>query len=1196
MKEKISRLARGIVEQTAPVLKLSETKIEETIASGRGYRGDFRISSANALPIRGLVYSSDFRVVLNQSFFTGQSALISYEISAERAEAGDVVEGAFSVVSSAGEYRIPYRFTVQIGVGEQKENIETAEQFLALAQEKPDTALQLFESAEFSRLPFMQDLPTRAVYDGLRSGGGRRNAMEEFLTGMGLKDTVMLRLGSLERVFPECPDQPQKLVITRNTWGYISASLTADAPFLRLEKESLTASDFSGNECTIRFSVDSGSLHQGQNYGRIRLTTLRQTLELPVTVVQGNVEKAADGGKTEYTRHLIACERAYLDYQAGCGEKNRLLNTMQSEWDAMAKLREPDLRMRLWQAEMAQAWGRREIAGRVLEEIQPEVQRSRMEDPNSYCYFMYLQMCQEDNWEQKELLLKLLDKYQEDGRDTPTLSLLQLRIDEGKADQPAENLKRMRQLAAAGCRSPYLFLEACRIYNRIPELLEKLGSFERMTLWFGAKHGYLKEALIRRTADLAQRERNFQPLLYRTLCLLFEANPMTELLLAVCSLLIRGDRRDSRYFPWFERGVEEDVGLTKLYDYYLYTLPADYEGELPQVILLYYSYNSPADLRSRELLYDNILTFFPEDSQMYQIYERQMQEFSVEQLLAGNVDDFLAKLYARMLYPEMVDERIARILPDVICSYRIQVENPNIQHVVAVYGELSEELMVPLRGGIAYVPIYTDYCRLLFADAYGNRYTQMDYRKTELMPEGRALLDRCYQVWPSHSMLKLAACDEYLQMDPLTPEQLSIIQEETQMKGIHPYYQKRLISSIIRYYSRQEKGDGSALMLCVDNPYIGREDRVELIQALISKDLLKEALRQIRRYGYLNVRSRSLLKLCSLMICNQLYEKDSFLVGLAYTLFSRGQYDDTILQYLCLYYNGLSCEMKEILRRGVSRNMDISDLSERLFGQMLFSGETEDLDEIFRIYVDQGPADKMLIQAYYVVQCDLYFMKGRRLLDDVYRRVRELAKKEAGSGAIPVVCMLALTLYYSRMPELEPEDRALCQMMVNRLYHKGLIFPYFKKLGRFLRLPDEICDKTLIEFRGQADDQVEISYRILPDMEGKEPMRMEMPHIYQGIFVKPVLLFSGDWVEYTITIRRGKETFTQEDMIWPDITEPAAPNRFAALNRLVEGAARPDDPEWQEAVVEYAVQDTLVEKLFCTLPQPAGENKTEGEP
>ena len=1183
MKEKISRLSRGIVEQDAPQLELLHPSIEETIAYGRIHRGDFRINSGNQLAFRGLIYSSDTRVTIQKKYFSGQSALISYEVDAEQIVEGEIIRGAFTLVSNGGEFSIPFRFSIELAPEQPFGEMQTAEQFAVYVREEPEQALRLFEAEAFTRLAFMQDLGCRAVYDGLRMSGGRWNALEEFLVGIGAKEAVTLTMDQRERCY-DTGGEGDRITVTRSIWGYLSCAVKADASFIQLEKESLTELDFVGNTCELAYTINSAHLHKGRNYGRILITGIHQTLALPVSVNLGRQTEKTGGSKQEYERHFVKYMQAYLDLQADHYEKNLLLNTMQREWDAMARLREPDVRMRLWEAELAQQWGRRELAARLLNEIQVPVQRGRIQDPDAYCYFLYLQMIQIDSWELKERLLKLLNKYQEDGHATPTMALLQVRVDESWGNRPSECLDRMRDFFEEGLRSPYLFLEACRIYNKIPEILRDLDPFTRQALWFGSKHQYLSREVALKAAELAVREHAYQELLYRILKAFYEKYPLDEILHGICAVLIRGDRREKGYFTWFDRGVKQDIRLTRLYDYYLYTLPEDFTGELPQEILLYYSYNSPADQQFQNLLYHNILTYSSPGGPMYQAYEKGMQKYCVEQVLAGNADDFLAKLYRQMLFPELVDEKMARVLPDILKTYRVDVENPGMQYAVAIYGELTEELPVQIRNGVAYVPMYTKNCSLLFMDAYGNRYAGISYTRRLLINESEELLARCQAIYPEHPMLRLLACNQCLEQGYMGEEKLRLLQSEIGVAGIHPLYQKQLVAGIIRYYSSQEKIDADAILNFVDNPYLSKKDRNHLIEVLISQNYLQEAYKQVQKYGYGRISRRSLLKLCSYLVRNSLYEKDEYLLKLAYYLFRKNQYDNTVLQYLCIHFNGLSRDMLEILRHGVRNKADMGDLPERLLGQMLFTGERESMDEVFQLYIGMGPSDRLLVNAYFVMKCFGYFMENEPVGEDVFTHIRDIVQRELLAGGIPLLCLLALTRYFAGLPELHEEDRILCQEMLNRLVQKGIVFPYFKALGRMVRLPDELYDKTLIEYRGLEGDRVEISYRILPDMQEAPWIHMEMPHIFRGIFVKALLLFEDDILEYEIRVtQNGNREIVDRGTRKGEISPPFTPNCFTALNRLIRGGESPEDKDWQQAMLEYGVQDTLIQKLFYPL-------------
>ena len=66
MKEKISRLARGIIDASVPEIRISREKIEDVIPCDGIYRGDFRIVSGNQLAFRGLIYSTNPKVRLGQ--------------------------------------------------------------------------------------------------------------------------------------------------------------------------------------------------------------------------------------------------------------------------------------------------------------------------------------------------------------------------------------------------------------------------------------------------------------------------------------------------------------------------------------------------------------------------------------------------------------------------------------------------------------------------------------------------------------------------------------------------------------------------------------------------------------------------------------------------------------------------------------------------------------------------------------------------------------------------------------------------------------------------------------------------------------------------------------------------------------------------------------------------------------------------
>ena len=45
------------------------------------------------------------------------------------------------------------------------------------------------------------------------------------------------------------------------------------------------------------------------------------------------------------------------------------------------------------------------------------------------------------------------------------------------------------------------------------------------------------------------------------------------MLTAVCCLLIKGNVRGKESFSWYEKGISQEISLTRIYEYFLYALP-----------------------------------------------------------------------------------------------------------------------------------------------------------------------------------------------------------------------------------------------------------------------------------------------------------------------------------------------------------------------------------------------------------------------------------------------------------------------------------------------------------------------------------------------------------------------------------------------------------------------------------------------
>ena len=284
MRERINRLARGIIDNGSPELVLTPERVEASVPAGEVIRGEILVSSGNNLHIKGLVYSSHARVQVVDNAFGGLRNRIIYEVNSRYTEHGDVIKGSFYLVTNGGEREIPYSLRVQAGdSGEVLGNLKTPRDFGLLAKRDLEKALRMFEYQDFTEAPFMQDSRVRTIYDGLKGRAGRRNLLEEFLVALQVKEPVKLTLETGTRTYENLTGIAEDYIdISAGTWGYVSADITADAPFIELGTSRITDQDFVQGRCRAGYRIIPSRLHRGRNFGCIRIKSMGEEFLLSV--------------------------------------------------------------------------------------------------------------------------------------------------------------------------------------------------------------------------------------------------------------------------------------------------------------------------------------------------------------------------------------------------------------------------------------------------------------------------------------------------------------------------------------------------------------------------------------------------------------------------------------------------------------------------------------------------------------------------------------------------------------------------------------------------------------------------------------------------------------------------------------------------------------------------------------------------
>ena len=284
MRERINRLARGIVDGGVPGLMIKPERLEGSFGAGQTVKGEFLVQSTNDLYIKGLVYSSNERVRAVNEAFGGLRSHIIYEVDTRCMEDGDEIKGSFYLVTNGGEREIPYSLRIQTGTGgEELASLKTARDFANLARKNIELALRLFEYQDFIQAPFMQEPEARSIYEGLRGRNGRKNLLEEFLVALHVKEPVRISTDTSPRCYRDLEEEKEDFIeLAFSGWGYKEAVLQAEGAFISLETSSVTDRDFTENRCQIPYRILPDALHGGKNMGRIVIRTPRREFVIPI--------------------------------------------------------------------------------------------------------------------------------------------------------------------------------------------------------------------------------------------------------------------------------------------------------------------------------------------------------------------------------------------------------------------------------------------------------------------------------------------------------------------------------------------------------------------------------------------------------------------------------------------------------------------------------------------------------------------------------------------------------------------------------------------------------------------------------------------------------------------------------------------------------------------------------------------------
>ena len=650
-----------------------------------------------------------------------------------------------------------------------------------------------------------------------------------------------------------------------------------------------------------------------------------------------------------------------------------------------------------------------------------------------------------------------------------------------------------------------------------------------------------------------------------------------ELLSELCGLLISMDRTDGFAFSVYREAVLRDIKLTRLYEYYIYSCPEDLSEEMPRSVLLYFSYDNSLEPSRKEGLYKNILMYQDPDSELYASYEPQIRDYAMASMFERRIDEKLALIYDRMIYPDMVDRKAAMILPDILKSHHISLADRKAAYVKLRCPQLSYEERYPIRDHSAYVPLYFEDTRIVFCDAAGNELNVRSYEDRAMMNRPD-LLRRCFEIYPDHPMLKLAAARNVLKKGAADETEEEILRDAYRSLKLSVEFREE----VIRELCRREGGSASFRKEDLD-PYTD-DIRGLIYSALIRDGYYEDAYLRLRRYGTDITGEEELGELVSYLAGSGSIpviqgETDEFFTLMCRKAFCEGLRDKAVTAFLAREYEGSTEEMYEILEACRELGCDTGELPEKVLTSKLFAGTGEHLDESFNMYIRKGEQKEAIIRAYLTVRCSEYFEKeDESLADEFFDILYSYVSSAEDYSKLPDIYLLALTKHYQEKGSLLPNETELCQKLTDILIGNGLIFRYTKALKKKIVIPKEICERYYIEYHGSREAPPRLYVRISP--EDKDYHREEMRRVYGGIYVAGTVLFVEDELHYMIYDDSVSDSTVQEGTISVKKLHSREDDRYAMLDRMTKELKEQDASALSEDMKEYMVRDRQRRALF----------------
>lgn len=1178
MREVVEQIITNKYDYEKGSLDFSCAKLEMEIRQGDVWEGSFRILSTEGKYTKGYVSSMDPRMECLTTEFVGNEEEIHFCFHGEHMEEGEVVRGEFCVVSNRGEYYLPYVVTVVYTVPDSSEGpIKNLFHFANLARSNWQEAVKLFYSPAFAKVLKNGERQVYLTYLGLSAKDGNEQCVEEFLIANRKKQQIEY-IPSKKNLLLEAPiGVAEEMVnIMRNGWGYTRLEVVTEGDFLYVEKTLITEDDFLGNYFSLPIYIDGTKLHAGKNLGKIILKSPYTQVEIPVEVREKINVKLLEKGRNR-KKHIVKLMGLY--------EKFRMKKISSATWiketiriiDKMVAVDEKDAATRLFQAQMLITCERYNEAGWILEHV-GDLLEGETSAPME-AYYLYLNtLLKRDEFYTKDTEEKVMRIYREHGKDWRVAWLLLFMSEEFHRD-PVTKWNFLETQFKNGCRSPLIYVEAVQLVNNNPTLLRKLGDYELQILNYANKKGLISLEVLEQILYLTERVKEYSPILFNILTGCYEKRKDVRVLKEICTLLIKGNKVGSKYFAWYAKGVEEEIRIINIYEYFMLSMDMQKEQNIPKQVLLYFSYQNNLDYEHSAYLYAYVARNRFRAVDVYDSYHKRIEFFVKDQLQKRHINRDLAYLYHMFLEPEDLSLPMAEALASILYANELRFKKDNIRNVIVCRADVNQETIYPVNNDKVIVPLYGMDYSILFEDIYGNRFAGSVEHTQQTLMEPDKFISKVSELVSDNSLLDIYLCEKEEAADEeMRRRWLRLLEQDF----ITAEKKRELTLKVLQYYlDKQDRTRLKEYLEGLEGDTLTGKERAQVIRYLVLCDKFSSAYEWLTTYRVCGVDEKILLHLLEYRMEENQLQYEKMLLKYAYQLFVKGKYSNKTVAYLMEHYQGLLRNLREIWNASKRYDMKKREFAERILVQILFSGMyIGEQTEIFKEYVYAG-ALAQIEDAYLIKNSYDYFMNEQILPQEILTEIGRLQKVER---SVPSICKMAYLKYYAdNQGEIQVGDRTVLCEFIEELLREEICLKCMVDLRRFSDHQVFLADKTIVEYQAIGSGAVRLHYLIMKGNDETGEYETEnMQSVTGKIYSKEFVLFGGESLQYYITEEfDGVERLTESGTCRKsEEYDGEQSGKYAMINDIILSKNMQDYNTFDALLEEYYKKEFMTRKLF----------------